>query len=81
MKPALPALLLAALALASSSAHASEAEAKDVARNANCPPGKVEVLKRTQGGNAETIYKIACSGQKDVFVAVRCVGRLCVLLR
>ena len=62
-------------------ARAGEAEAKEVARSANCPPGKVEVLRRMPGTEAEAIYKIACTGQKDVFVTVRCAGRLCILLR
>jgi hypothetical protein len=75
------ALVLAVLLILPGLASASEPEAKDVARQSNCPPGKVEVLRRTPGGTPETLYRIACTGQKDVFVVVRCVERLCLMLR
>jgi len=62
-------------------AQAAEAEAKEVARSSNCKPGKVEVVRRVTGSNGETIYKIACTEQKDSFVLVRCYQRTCLLAR
>ena len=67
--------------LASPDVQAGQAEAKEVALNANCKPGKVEVLRTTMGLNGETLYKVACAGQKDRFVVVRCHQQFCVLLR
>ncbi len=62
-------------------AAANQAEAKEAARLANCKPGKIEPIKTTTGRTGETIYKIECQGQKDVFVLVRCQGRLCTIAR
>lgn len=74
-------LLLLLLLLTPFPAHAQQAEAREAARNANCAPGKVEAVKRVTGRQAETIFKVACTGQKDVFVLVRCQDRTCTLLR
>jgi hypothetical protein len=79
-------LLLAGLLLlplAAIPARANEAEAKEVARNANCPPGKVEVLRQVPTNNGETVYKISCTAKavKDAFVLVQCRGSQCTLLR
>ena len=73
--------LTAALLLPLAPARAAEAEAKEVARSSNCKPGKVEVVRRVTGSNGETIYKIACTDQKDSFVLVRCYQRTCLLAR
>lgn len=62
-------------------AQAQQAEAKDAARNANCPPGKVETLRQVTGRADETVYKIACTGMKDRFVLVQCRGRSCTVMR
>lgn len=75
------ALVLGGLVLAAPPALASQAEAREAARQANCKPGKIETLKTTTGRTGETIYKIECQGQKDVAVIVRCIGRLCTVTR
>jgi hypothetical protein len=60
---------------------AQQAEAKDVARQSNCPPGKIEVLRQTRGAIGETVFKVACAGKdKDAFVLVQCQLRQCILL-
>lgn len=76
----LPPVLLCAL-LAAGPAAAQQAEAKDAARLANCTPGKVETMKRVNGRTPEIIYKIACTGQKDMFVLIQCRDRICTVLR
>lgn len=84
MRPALPLFLAVALSLAANvPAQAQQAEAKDAARDANCQPGKVEIVKQVSGRTAETIYKIVCTGQKtsdgkDKFVIIQCRDRLCL---
>jgi hypothetical protein len=60
---------------------ANQPEARDVARAANCQPGKVETVRQLVGGSGETIYRIACSGSKNLSVLVQCRLRQCVLLR
>ncbi|QJE72730.1 hypothetical protein HHL28_06160 [Aerophototrophica crusticola] len=74
-------LVLSLLLLAPLPAHAQQAEAREAARTGNCTPGKVEPVKRVTGRQATTVFKIACTGQKDVFVLVRCQDRTCTLLR
>jgi hypothetical protein len=60
---------------------AQQSEAREAARSANCTPGKLEVLKQVSGRLGETIYKVTCTGQKDVFVVIQCRDRICVILR
>lgn len=74
-------IALATGALACGSVFAGEPEARDVARQANCQPGKIEVLHRQTGVFGETVYKISCSDARDMFVLVQCRSRQCVLLR
>lgn len=67
-------------------AHAQQAEAKQAAQDANCKPGKVEVLKQVNGRMPETLYKILCTGQKsadgkEVFIVIQCRERTCVAAR
>ena len=74
----LTALTLPALTL---SAQAQQPEAKDVARQSNCTPGKVEILRQTRGAIGETVFKVNCTGKdKDAFVLVQCQLRQCILL-
>lgn len=86
MRPALPLLFAIALSLAGAlPAAAQQAEAKEAARNANCQPGKLDVLKQVAGRMAETVYKITCTGQKaadgkEVFVVIQCRDRICVAM-
>ncbi len=85
--PPLPRLLAATtafgLALAApAAALASQAEARDVARAANCVPGKVETMRQLVGGSGETVYRVNCAGgAKNLSVLVQCRLRQCVLLR
>ena len=79
MRPVLPLLLLALTLPAPASA--AEADAKEVARNSNCKPGKVEVVRHTTGSNGETVYKITCTDRKEAEILVRCWQRTCLLLR
>lgn len=62
-------------------AQAQQAEAREAARSANCAPGKIEPVKTVTGRVPETVYKVACTGQKDMFVLVQCRGRTCTVLR
>jgi hypothetical protein len=67
-------------------AQAQQAEAKQAAQDANCKPGKVEVLKQVNGRMPETLYKILCTGQKsadgkEVFIVIQCRERTCVAAR
>ena len=86
MRPTLPLLFAATLSLAAAlPATAQQAEAKDAARNANCQPGKLDVLKQVAGRMAETVYKVTCTGQKsadgkEVFVVIQCRDRICVAM-
>lgn len=75
-----PALLAAALIVPLPAA-ANESEARDVARGANCQPGKVVTLRQIPGTNGETVLKVNCSGGRNLFVLVQCRVRQCVLLR
>jgi hypothetical protein len=77
---------LIALTLCPLTAQAQQAEAKQAAQDANCKPGKVEILKRVNGRMPETLYKILCTGQKsadgkEVFIVIQCRERTCVAAR
>lgn len=81
---AMPLGLLLALTAADARAatvSAGQAEAKEVARQGNCTPTKLEVLRYAPGREAQTVFKVSCSEDKEVFVVVQCRGRTCVLLR
>ncbi|WP_207478861.1 hypothetical protein [Arenibaculum pallidiluteum] len=77
----LAAALALAVVLAPGAAAADQAEARDVARAANCQPGKVETLRQIAGGQGETVFKVNCAGGKNLHVLVQCRMRQCVLLR
>ncbi len=59
----------------------AEVEAKAVASNSNCKPGKIEAVRQIPGGNGEIVYKVTCSDYPQMFVLVQCRLKLCVLLR
>lgn len=69
------------LMLGPAMAHAGQAEAKAAAREANCPPGKVQVLSQTVGSGSQTVFKITCTGMKNMYVLVQCREELCVALQ
>jgi len=85
-RPPPAAAVLFALALAGPAlpapAHAAEAEARDVARNNNCTPGKLEVLVRVPGPTGRTVYQVACTGAGagQASLRIECKGRTCTLL-
>ncbi len=60
---------------------AAEADAKATARESNCKPGKVEVIRQIPGGNGEILYKIICTDYPQMFMLIQCRQRLCILLR
>ena len=66
---------------AGASVSAAQAEAKEAARAGNCTPTKVEVLRYAVGRQAETVFKVNCSEDKEAFVLVQCRSRTCTLLR
>jgi hypothetical protein len=74
--------ILGALAMPAAPARASQADARDVARAANCPPGKIETVRQRVGTAAETVFKVNCTGgAKNQSVLVQCRSGQCVLLR
>lgn len=73
--------LLTAGARAEATVSAGKAEAREAARAGNCTPTKLEVLRYTPGREAETVFKVSCSEEKELFVLVQCRGRICTLLR
>jgi hypothetical protein len=77
---------LIALTCSPPPAQAQQAEAKQAAQDANCKPGKVEVVKQVNGRLPETLYKILCTGQKsadgkEVFILIQCKERTCLAAR
>lgn len=73
--------LTAAGPAAAASVTAGQAEARDVARSANCTPTKLEAVSYNPGRQGQTVFKVNCSEDKDAFVLVQCRGRTCTLLR
>lgn len=82
-KPSIPTagLILAALLVAFPARADSKAEAAEVARSAGCTPNKTTVVRYRPGEQGETVYKLTCQEDKNMFVHVRCSGRNCALLR
>jgi len=74
-------LILAALLIAFPVRADSKAEAAEVARSAGCTPNKTTVVRYRPGEQGETVYKLTCQEDKNVFVHVRCSSRNCALLR
>ncbi len=82
-------VLFLGFCLASAPAQAGQAEARDVARQNNCSPQKIEVYVQKIGLDAPTIYKVTCQKvkmQDDKApmidgILVTCTGSLCALTR
>ncbi len=61
---------------------AGQAEAKEAAKSlGNCTPGKVEVMRYAPGRSGQTVFKVACTEEKESFVLVQCRSRICTLMR
>jgi len=69
---------------------AAPAEARELARNSNCPPKKIEVYRHTLGKEGRTVYSVECNlpktkdesaAQTASSLLIQCEGNLCVLLR
>ncbi len=45
-------------------AHADQSEAKEVARNNNCSPKKIDVFQQSLGDEGQTIYRVQCNVPK-----------------
>ena len=71
------------------SARADQAEVREIARNNNCPPKKIEVYQQSLGTEGQTIYRVQCTMPKVVDEAnkgpdellIGCRDTLCALLR
>ena len=50
-------------------AHAGQPEAREAARNANCPPKKIEVYQQSLGGEGHVVYRVQCTLPKTVGTA------------
>lgn len=85
MRPLAALLIAVALTAAGPAAAvtvtAGQAEAREVARAANCTPTKLETVSYNPGRQGQTVFKVNCSEDKDAFVLVQCRGRTCALLR
>src|ERR1700735_447387 len=73
-------------------AHADidQIEAREVARNNNCTPAKIDVYQQSLGSQGSTIYKVDCTLPKmadpnapktDSSLLISCQDSLCDLLR
>lgn len=69
---------------------ASSSDAREVARNYNCPPKKIEVFQQSLGREGKTVYRVECNLPKAKdenavqtanALLVQCNGNLCTLLR
>lgn len=84
------AFLICLLSLMATSAHAGTAEARDAARQNNCPPKKIEVYQDQLGSEGQVIYQVTCNlpkttekdskGGPDALL-ITCNQSLCELLR
>lgn len=69
--------------------HAGLAEVRDAARQANCPPKKIEVLRQSLGATGETSYQVECnlpkakeqSGDGKNSIVIKCQQTLCQATR
>lgn len=65
------------------------AEVRDAARQGNCPPKKIEVLRQTLGSTGETTYQVECnlpkakeqSADTKNSIIVKCQQTLCQATR
>lgn len=82
-------LPLGLLLLLSPTSHAGLAEVRDVARQSNCPPKKIEVLRQSVGAAGETVYQVECnlpkakeqSAEAKNSLVVKCQQALCQVAR
>jgi hypothetical protein len=86
------AILFVCTLFAASAAHAdiNQIQAREVARNNNCTPTKVDVYQQSLGSEGNTIYKIDCNIPKMAdanapkpasSLLVTCRDNMCQLLR
>jgi hypothetical protein len=77
------------LTLGALSASAGSFEAREAARNSNCTPKKIEIVRQSIGSEGRTIYRVSCTLPKtddskaataDALL-VQCDGMLCNVLR
>ena len=70
-------------------ARADQAEAREIARNNNCPPKKIDVFQQSLGTEGQTIYRVQCTVPKTADesnkgpdeLLIGCRDTLCELLR
>jgi hypothetical protein len=69
-------------------AAAGMAEVRDAARQSNCPPKKIEILRQAVGTSGETLYQVECNLPKAkdqpsaaTRIIVKCQMLLCQMLR
>jgi hypothetical protein len=85
----LAAILFALIALGSFAAHASQVDAREVARINNCPPKKIDIYQQSLGYDGRTIYQVSCTMPKVVGDApagpdtllIGCDGSLCSVIQ
>lgn len=71
--------------LMSGNACAGLAEVRDAARQSNCPPKKIEVLRQSVGNSNETLYQVECNlpkakdakADQSKRITVKCQLNLC----
>lgn len=79
------ALYLCTSCLLSGSALAGLAEVRDAARQSNCPPKKIEVLRQSVGNSNETTYQVECNlpkpkdakADQNNRITIKCQMNLC----
>jgi hypothetical protein len=91
MTRAIALLIVSVMCLAVQPAYADQATVKEVARNNNCPPKKIEVYQQSLGPEGETVYRVECNLPKMVgdqspgsaanALLIGCHDSLCELLR
>lgn len=77
------------LCLVAETAQAGMAEVRDAARQNNCPPKKIEVLRQTIGTVNETLYQVECNLPKakdqaanaPTGITIKCQMNLCQAMR
>lgn len=83
-------LLIGSMLLYAPQAVAAGAEAREIARQNNCTPKKVEIFQQKVGATMQTIYRVECILPKAVddkapkmatAVLIQCDGTMCELLR
>ncbi len=78
-------LSLCAGLLLSGGVFAGLAEVRDAARQSNCPPKKIEVLRQSVGNSNETLYQVDCnlpkpkeaSANQTNRITIKCQMNLC----